>query len=221
MYRALTDVLRVTEDTDLDSFRAEFTAATRSLLRDRARETGGTDQGHIVRNYMVSLMKIARSKGLVIPPAMLSLYRSLLAAETIVAQLDVGTDVMTVGRSFFRRLQLESSLAAPDATQVQRTSLQLIELLQNGPGHLARLLEDVANERFVLRVRSADAAERRRQHNARVQLTTLGLVAVSVAILVAGAPPGLLWGWLPLRTVLIVALAAVYLALALRWRGLR
>lgn len=221
MYRAIADVLRVTEDTDLESFRSEFTAATRGLLRDRARSTDGQSQGHIVRGYLVSLMQIARSNGLVVPPGMLSLYRSLLAAETIAAQLGASTDLLEAGRRFFKRLQLENALAMPDATQLQRSGLQLVNLLQNGPGQLARLLEDLADERFVLRVRSADAAERRRQHNARAQVVTLGLVAVSISILLAGAPSGPLWGWLPLRPVLVAALVAAYGALALQWRRLR
>jgi hypothetical protein len=94
-------------------------------------------------------------------------------------------------------------------------------LLQHGPGQFARLLEDLATERFVLRVRSADATERRHQYNARAQLITLGLVAVSVSVLVAGAPTGSLWGWLPLRPILVAILVAVYAMLLLRWRGLR
>jgi ubiquinone biosynthesis protein len=221
MYRAIAEVLRVTEDTDLESFRAEFTAATRNLLRDRARTADESEQGHVVRAYMVSLMQIARAKGLLVPPGMLSLYRSLLAAETIAVQISQRADLLRTGRAFFQRLQLESVLSAPEATQFQRAALQIANLLQNGPGQLGRLLEDLADERFVLHVRGADAAERRRQHNARAQLTTLGLVAVSVAILFAGAPAVPLWGWLPVRPLLLIALVVIYAALALQWRRLR
>jgi len=186
MQRAVTDVLRMTEDSDLEAFQSEFTAATRSLLRERARTTDEEGQRQIVRGYMINVMHIARSSGVVVPPSMLSLYRSLLAAETIAAQLSVEADLVAVGRRFFRRQQLETWMDMSDPTQVQRVGLQMVHLLQNGPGQLSRLLEDLADERFVLRVRSADAGERRRQHNARVQLVTLGLVAVSVSVLVAG-----------------------------------
>jgi predicted unusual protein kinase regulating ubiquinone biosynthesis (AarF/ABC1/UbiB family) len=170
-------------------------------------------------------MQIARSKGLVVPPSMLSLYRSLLAAEAIASQLSASADLLSVGGRFFRRQQFESSLEMSDPKQIQRMGLQVISLMQNGPGQLARLLEDLADERFVLHVRSADAGERRRQHNARVQLVTLGLVAVSVSVLLAGvligAPAALLFGRLPFRAVMIAALVAVYAALIVQWRRLR
>jgi ubiquinone biosynthesis protein len=225
MQRAVTDVLRTTEDSDLETFQSDFTAATRNLLRERARMTDGEGQRQIVRGYMINVMQIARSKGLVVPPSMLSLYRSLLAAEAIASQLSASADLLSVGGRFFRRQQFESSLEMSDPKQIQRMGLQVISLMQNGPGQLARLLEDLADERFVLHVRSADAGERRRQHNARVQLVTLGLVAVSVSVLLAGvligAPAALLFGRLPVRAVMIAALVAVYAALIVQWRRLR
>lgn len=221
MYSAVADVLRVTDDSDLDSFRADFTAATRSLLRDRARSTEGAVKGRLVRSYMVTLMSSARSNGLRVPPAMLSVYRSLLAAEAIANMLSTSADLLPIAQRFFRRLQLESALSPPDPVEFQRLGLQFVNLFQRGPGQLARLLDDLAAERFVLRVRSADASERRRQHNARAQLITLGLVVVGLSVLVAGAPVVRVLGWLPIRTVLIAMLAFVYAMLIFRWRGLR
>ncbi len=221
MYRAVADVLRVSEDSDLDAFRSEFSAATRALLRDRARSSQGHGRDQTVRTYLVTLMQIARANRVAVPGSMLSLYRSLLAAETIASQLGTGADILQVGKRFFRRLQLENSLEFADATQVQRLGLQMVNLLQNGPGQLARVLEDLADERFVLRVRSSDAAERRHQHDARTRLVTLGLIAVSVAVLLVGASAAPVWGWMPLRPIIAVVLVAVYLALALQWRRLR
>lgn len=220
MLRAVTEVLSLREDADLDAFKAEFTAATRTLLRDRARGAPALASAHVVRDYMVAVMQIARNHRYVVPPGILSLYRSLLAAETIAAQLDGGTDLLGVGERFFRRMQMESLLGF-DPKMIQRIGLQLINLLQSAPGQMARLMEDLADERFVLRVRSADALERRQQHNARTQLLTLGLVAISVAVLLVGAPSAPLFGWLPLRLIFGAALVAVYIALVVQWRRLR
>ena len=96
----------------------------------------------------------------------------------------------------------------------------VLNLANEAPGQLRRVLSDLAEDRFILRMHTTTPSRERREANARARLTTLASVSVGLAVLIAaasGRPP---FGW-PVHLPLWGALLIVYVMLAASWWRLR
>lgn len=211
---AIREVLIVTERTDLDAFRAELRAA----LRDWTRAEPATDDRRDPRlaRFMVRMMQAARRYRLGIPPATLSMYRSLLTAETVAQELGTGADLRSVGRRFFGFLRVREALRALYPEEVQALLVDSVALLRELPGDLQRVAKSLAQERLPFRLRTAHSRRDRALESDRARLLTLAAVSVGVAVLIAGdAAP------FELDAVLWAVLAGLYLGMLVLWRRLR
>jgi ubiquinone biosynthesis protein len=219
MYRALASLLITGDQTDEEGFREEFFAATRSWLRDR--DNPATVESSPVGRYMVAIMRAARTHGLRFPPAILSMYRSIFTAEIVANQLDVSASLRTVGGDFFEQLQLDSLARGPSREQLQRTAIDVVSLLGESPGRLNQLLADLADDRFVLRVRAAQSADDRRDANRRAKLVAATILQLTFAVVfgVAGTLPSLATRWVRGGSTALLVLSLIWLVYL--WRRLR
>ncbi|MBJ6762576.1 AarF/ABC1/UbiB kinase family protein [Myxococcaceae bacterium JPH2] len=221
MYRALTELLIPSDDTDLDAFHADFAEATRAWIsqRDgmgRAPESGRSPVGQ----YMVDVLSAARRNHLRIPPTLLSMYRSLLTAETVANRLGSRTNLRSVGKRFFVKLQRAEMRVVPDKEQVQLLLADVVALLKDGPAQLHQLLGDLADERLWLRVRTSTSLKDRREENGRARLVVLALLQVGLSLLLVGAER-LPWvDQFPVRGGLAALLGLSWVVLAVQWRRL-
>src|SRR5581483_5859184 len=162
MYHALTEILIPGENTDIESFRRAFLAegpawlrATRSGARRRGPERDSRRSP--IAHAMVRVMQLVRSHDLQIPPAVLSMYRTLLGAETVAYEMSASADLRTVGRRFFREARWDEITRAFQPGRVEAFWLTTFNLLRDSPGQLQQLLSDFSDGRFVLRVSSSES----------------------------------------------------------------
>lgn len=222
MLRSLTDLLTESEDTDIERFQRRFVELTRTWLHERDRPPEqGQDGRASLRSYMVDLLRAARENGYKIPPRLLALYRSLLGAETLAIQLNSPHDIARRGRRFFRAQQFEQAFKGMQLEDLTQNALQVIELLRNAPARLDNLLDRLANDSFVIRVRQSESAHAREQSNIRARLVSASILAVAVAVLFSGVARDAAVFRVSVRWLLAGAGAAIVGRIAFLWRALR
>jgi ubiquinone biosynthesis protein len=221
MYHGLTELLIGTERTDYEAFHDDFLAETRAWLRDRDRGVPGepSDRSAIAR-YMVGVLGAARRHRLRIPPAMLSMYRSLLTAETVASRLGGGADLRTEGRKFFTRLQQDEALQPPPPEALRVWTQELVTLVADSPRQVHRLLSDLTQDRFTLSVRTSLSRDERRLQNGRTRLVTMAILQVALTILLVGVDRIPQIPALPAHVVLGALVIASYVCLGVMWRRL-
>lgn len=214
MYSAIVRVLEPTPETDMEGFRRDFHEETQRWLARMNEEDSAPAQGRSATgSYMVVLIRLARLHRMRIPRSLMSLYRTLLTAETVAGQIGSSATLRSVGRQFFAGLPLERLLRELHPDRMLAMLLQLAEIAQRAPAQAHELLSDLAEGRFVLNVRSDDGERKRRAGVRRTRLLTLGIASTGLAVLLTGAdryPPlvaGLLWA----------AFIGIYVAMAVLW----
>lgn len=204
MLDAFVPLLIQEENADVPAFKAEFRKLHRIWMRRRLESNGNSH----LRNYMIGVLRAARPCGLRVPASLLSIYRSLLTAETVAGQLGSQADLVSVGRSFFVGLRAERLLDQFQPKEIERGLIPWLDLLEEPREKYFRFLSDVADGRYVLGVESTEAPASRRAANQRTRLITIAILVVAISILVAGSRGILsevLWGlWGALAVWLIV-----------------
>jgi ubiquinone biosynthesis protein len=222
MLRGLTDLLTEREDSDIDRFRRRFLDVTRTWIQQRDQvTTSGDGVPRSVRAYMVEVLRATRENRYAVPAPLLALYRSLLGAETIAIQLDSPRDIARIGRRFFRELQIEQAIGALQFDAIVQNALSLIELLKNMPARLDQVLDRLANDNFVVRVRQSESALTQEQANARARLVSASILAVAAAVLIAGFGTSATAVGFWLRWVSIAVGVLLAVRVAMLWRALR
>jgi ubiquinone biosynthesis protein len=224
IFAALTEVLVPSDEADIAAFRRDFSAETRSWLGRiwDDRTNGGPPRGERspIGEWMVGVMQLARQHQLGLPPRTLSMYRTLLTAETVAHELDTSADLGSVGREFFTALRFEQTLRGLRPDHLQQLGLNLVGLVRDSPGQLHQILSELADGRFTVAMNVAEAprAERARNRRARIIATAVLSVSVAVVLAVPGLPAvgGVSLGW-PLGALLVF----LYAATALQWRRMR
>ncbi len=221
MFHGLTELLVATGDTDLERFRADFNEESRFWIRERYGADRGTPEAHSpVASYMVGVLRAARRNSLRVPAAVLSMYRALLTAETLASRLGGRVDLGSVGQRFFGELQLRRLFETADPRNLQPLAIQLLDLFQEGPGQVQRLLKDLAEGRFALRVRAVESEEDRRQANNRAGLIAASALSVGTAFLIGASEGVTLFGSFKLSWLLWGVLAATWVWVVVFWRRL-
>ncbi len=220
MMKGLLDVLTASEQSDRERFRQGFLGVTEAWIRDQERGSAEGAEGAPLRDYMIGIVSVARQSGYSIPPALLSMYRSLLTAETVAVHLGGGSNLSTTGERFFRRLRFDQAMAQLEPTKLFAAGLDVFDLVRAAPGQIRRLLGDLTDDRFTLPVRVIASAGDRRGADLRAKLVTTAAISITIAILLATFGDRLLFGPVHASWVLWPLLAAVYVRLALIWRKL-
>jgi predicted unusual protein kinase regulating ubiquinone biosynthesis (AarF/ABC1/UbiB family) len=173
-----------------------------------------------VATYLVNVLRAARRNGLRIPPSLLSMYRTLLAAETVAHELGATTDLGMVGRHFFERLHRDEMARRLRPREMEGWLADVSSLVSDGPRRLQQLLADVTDDRLSLSVRTLASDTDRADGRERARLITMAIVLVALAVLLVGSdrlllPPQFL------RPLLAIALIAGGVKLMVLWRRLR
>jgi len=195
---------------------------TRTWIQQR--DQASASRGNLpesIRTYMVDVLRASRENGYRIPPSLLALYRALLGAESLAIELHSPHDIASIGRRFFQEMQIEQAMSAFQFNNVLQSALPLIDLLKNMPARLDHLLDMLANDSFVVRVRQSESAHAREQANIRARLVSASILVVAIAVLFAGAGVyktslGVGIRWILAGTGLVIAGRV-----ALLWRALR
>jgi ubiquinone biosynthesis protein len=187
MLDGLLELLIAGENADVTAFRTTFLERTRRWRAERRvphDETAASDNGGSpIARYLVDVLGLARRSGLQLPSSVLSIYRSLVAAETIAYELGSESDLASVGRTFFTRLQTDSLRALFDLPNLKTRAIELAELAVKAPAQVQRLLNDLAEDRFVLQVETIESAAARRHADRRAHLIAACILSVGLAVL--------------------------------------
>ncbi|WP_316179296.1 AarF/ABC1/UbiB kinase family protein [Bradyrhizobium sp. SZCCHNRI1009] len=217
--KAMSDMLVFESADGLDVFRADFLEGMRRWRRDR--DLPGERQRSPLAIYLIQMMQSARRNRAHVPVEILSMYRALLAAESIAFILsndEVG--LRQEARTFFTQLQFEAMFEQFSPHRLQMLSASFVTLLRETPGQLSRLLSDLADDRFVLRTQTSEAPEERRASNARTRLLVAAILFVGGAIIFSGLPDQIVGPW-TLRTLGAVMLCGWFAAIVYMWARLR
>jgi ubiquinone biosynthesis protein len=221
MLKAVIDILIPTEETDIDSFRADFMAATsaRSPADHQSHNGPLTDRDRpSITQSMVAMLRAARRNRLQVPTRVLSMYKALLTAETVAHELGTNADLRSVGRNFFFELQRDDIITSVEPDNLETSFLSTVALLRDSPGQLQQILTELAEGKFELKVNVSEGAKVRRIKNRRLRLLVTSILSVCVALLLA-APH--LPAVFDARWPLWVALILLYVSILFQWRRLK
>jgi ubiquinone biosynthesis protein len=223
MFKALTDILIETEETDRDSFRADFMAETSShvtrVLPDHPDHNGTERTRTSITQSMVAMLRAARRNKLQVPTRVLSMYKALLTAETVAYELGSTADLRSVGRDFFFELQRDDIITSVEPDNLETSFLSTVALLRDSPGQLQQILTELAEGKFEFKVNVSDGAKDRRIKNRRLRLLVTSILSVCVALLLAA--PHLPAAFDDSRWPLWVALILLYVSILFQWRRLK
>ena len=224
MFKAISEVLIPSEETDMEAFRSEFTAETTSALskiRLSERDTSRTNRNQsTVAHCMVAVMRAARRNKLMVPTGVLALYRTLLTSETVAHRLGSKADLRTVGSRFFSELKFEETLRAIDSESLEPTIYSLLSLLQESPGQVQQILSELADGRFELKVNISETSKIRRDRDRRIRFLGATILTVGIALLLWMPNLPVIFG-VSLAWPLAILLILLYAWILLQWRRLR
>jgi hypothetical protein len=215
MFDALVKILEPTDDTDLAAFRRDFAAHTKTWLsriqiaaKDPAAQTreprgrvllgleapeDEDDQkteelaGSPIGQWMLGAVHTAREHRMQLPPRVLSMYRTLLTAESVASQLGSSTDIRSVGKNFFLKLRIEEEIRSIGPERWQAAGSDMLALVRDGPRNLHRLLDDASHGRLNVNVTVTEAPVAARSRRERTRLVVAAVVALALATLLASA----------------------------------
>lgn len=220
MYRALAEILVPGDATDLDAFRADFLAHSHTWLEAvRPRDRSASTTSPIAKG-LIEAMRLARRHDLKLPARILSMYRTLLGAETVANRLSDRADLRRLGRRFFRETRRDEVLKMLEPARLESYVISSATLARDAPGQLRQILSDLADDRFTVRVVASESARTRRAANRRARLVATAVVAVSLALLLSiPALPSV--AGISLSWILAIALGCIYVSIVVQWRRLR
>jgi ubiquinone biosynthesis protein len=222
MYRAASEILVPSEDTDMTAFRTEFFSESWRWM-SRLRASGETrpgrstdDEPSPIAEWMIAIMRAARRNGLRVPSGIVSIYRALLVAESVAHQLEATADLRRVGRRFFENLRTEEIFRALDPSALQQVAISGLQLQRDGPGQMRQLLGNLVDGSFTVTVHTFEAPRVRRAWNRRLRMVVTATLSVGVTILLTRPElPG------QVSVLLTVVLVGLYIMIAVQWLRLR
>ena len=217
MVRAAMQLLIPEDHADPAAFEEEFRRQHRIWVRGRSGEPGDWS----LRNYMVGVMRAAKPCGMRLPASLLSMYRSLLTAETVAQQLGGRANLMSTGRKFFADLRMKRLLNRLQPDEIDRTLVPYLDFLDESHEKYLRLASDVAEGRYVWNVESSESPASRRSSNSRTKLVTMAIVLVAISVLRASSRDVMLARRISLASLLWAVWGAVAIWVLVLWRRLK
>jgi ubiquinone biosynthesis protein len=219
MLRALMEILIPGEQADTDGFRRDFLEHTSQWQRQRDFGDRHARRRSPTAEWMINVMRAARTNGLVVPSRILSMYRALLAAESVATQLGRTVDLQAIGRRFFRSIQKDEILRALDLQQLPPILLSLFNLARNSPGQLEQILSELADGRFAINTVETESPRTARLRNRRTRAIVTAILSVGLALLLTTPNLPVIAG-VSAAWPLGITLAILYLAVLLHLRRL-
>ena len=183
MLRALMEILVPGEHADVDGFRRDFLEQTSAWQRERDFGDPHRRRRSPTSQWMINVMRAARTHGLRVPARILSMYRALLAAEAVAMQLSRSVDLPAIGRRFFKSIQKQEILKALDLKNLPPWLLSLFNLVRQSPGQLEQILSELADGRFSINAVSTESPRTQRARDRRTRVVVCAILSVGMALL--------------------------------------
>jgi len=219
MFDGFTELLIAGQYSDLNRLRGEFYNEIERAERQHA--SSAAIEGSRVSLGLIAMLRTAHQNGFRVPPTVLSFCRRLLISETLAKQFSERANLVKRSKPMFDRLQVTRLIDALHLDSLQPVVLDSLNLISEGPRTVRRLLSDQVDGRLVLRVRTVESEEDRRESNARARLLTTATVSVGLSFLIGATRGYFLFGLFRLSWVLLLLLAFIWCWLILQWRNLR
>jgi len=214
MFNAMTEILIAGEMADSEGFRRDFLNARRML------EGRINSAGQPAGDYLSSVLNAARRNGYKVPTSILSIYRALLTAETVAAQLGLDDGIREVGRKFFTQLQSQELYSHLfDHDRLQQVLVSLLNLKRDTPRQLNQILTDIVDGTLSLKVEVSEDPRIARSRRQKARLEACSILSVGVAVLLTIPNPPAFAG-IPLQRALTCILIGLYVAAIYFWRQL-
>jgi ubiquinone biosynthesis protein len=213
---SLTEVAIAGEQSSAAQLRIEFDRE----MNHRERAAGAPPQSETAR-YLLAGLRAARRSGYRMPSGVAAVWRTLVVAERVAAELGSRATLPSVGESFLTGVQVRALLDILSPSQLRPAILEAVTLASEGPRGVRRLLSDFVDGRLVLRVRTSDSPEDAALANTRARLITMAIASVGLAFLVSATRGQMLFGIVPVAWALWAALAVIWIRLLIGLRELR
>ena len=150
-----------------------------------------------------------------VPPRTLSLYRTLLTAESVATEL-VTINFRDVTQRFFESLATDEIMKAIEPESLKPVLLNLFSIWRDSPLRIHEALSDLAEGRLRINAAVVESAKTASQRNRRTRLVAAA-VPRSAWRYCSSYPDCPRWGD-PLQTVIVAVLLADYAYLLFNWR---
>jgi ubiquinone biosynthesis protein len=163
-----------------EAFAVDFRRQMRAWERERQSETAVAEP---IADHLVQTLRLARAHGLRFGDPVLTLVRTLWVADCTAKQLAADAGLGAAARAFLSRRWMVGYAQELWQERFPGLGFDLVDLLTDGPGNLVRILSDVADRRFVLRVQAAESEESLHAAAVRSRLMATSWLIVAVSIL--------------------------------------
>jgi len=190
--RTFEDMLAATDTSSGETLRDDFIKESHEWLRtvpDSNHARVGAAFSSPLSNWLIAIIRVARRNGFTIRPEMLSVFRTLVAVETLAMRLDPAVHLQSTGAVAVKDIILDDVFDRVEPVRIRAALVDLLASLNNAPEHLNQILTDSANGRLGFSLNATEhphfAATRDRRH----RLVALALAAVGISWLMG--EPGL------------------------------
>ncbi len=224
MHQALSAIVVPTPESDMEGFHADFREESKKWGGGESLPDDGTSNAPreraVAGQWMIGVMTIARRHNVRLQRSVLAMYRALLGADTVAHSLGSKETLRSVGREFFRRIQMEELVTALKPKAVEAFLTSVLPLVRDSPAQLNLILSDLAENRFSVNVTMSERSPLRRMRNRRTRLLAAAIASIGLAVVFASPTMaealGSRWSW-----TTGVGLVVVYLAVLWLWVRLR
>jgi ubiquinone biosynthesis protein len=183
-------------------------------------EEGVRSEDSRTTEWMQRTMRTVRAHGLQLPPRVMSMYRTMLTAETVAGWLSDDAHIPSVGGNFFARLRIQEQIRSFGPDQLAPTAGTLLELMRDGPRQVQRVLTDLSEGRLSMTVSVDEVPRTARAWRRRTRLMTTAILTTGLSTLLAAGTLPVIAG-VPLSLPLAIALAGFYVSALVQWRAMR
>jgi predicted unusual protein kinase regulating ubiquinone biosynthesis (AarF/ABC1/UbiB family) len=211
-----TDLVAFDDEGDVAAFRRDVL----SHLRERSTVESDQRPQSAPLELLAELLRAARVHRIGLSEGGRLLFRAVVAAGSTAERLDADVATTDVARRALGAARVGGKIRELQPERVERTVFDLARLLRDTPGHLHKILSELADGSFSMNVWVAEVAQAERNRNRRARLLVAAIASVSLAVVLT-APHFARVGGVSLAWPVVLALALVYGWLALEWRRLR
>lgn len=216
MLEAIEELAEFPDRESIEAFGDEFRKAVRQWERD---DGWDNRRDRPLDDYLLATVGMARRHGLVFDQSILDMVRALVSAGKLASELSGRPKLGSSARAFFSQHWFSGIAKEVWRERSPSVGFDVIDLFTDSPGNLVRILSDVADRRFLLRVQTVESEASRHAAAARARLLAVAglLVGVCVwgaALWLSPATSGLEW------FIFTIGTAALAVVLAIQWRRL-
>jgi len=216
------DLLAPTDYSRSEAMREDFIGESHQWLRSAPasnRTRSAVDFSSPLSNWLMAIVRVARRNRFEIPAEMLSVFRTLVSAETIAIRLDATVHLQTTGQEILKDIVLEDVFGRLEPLKIRSSVVNLLAALNSAPEYLNQILTDAAQGKLGLNLSVTEHPHAAATRDRRFKLLAAAIAAVGVAWMIG--EPGLpRLGPIPAWRILAAVLLVLYLCMIALWRRL-